>query len=388
MSDPRLSTIGDLLGGAPEYLVERSAEARAQAQGVAVEDVLAAWSGGGAMAATATAVREAPPPPVTAPAPAPALRPAVAEPVPAPVVEQPAVAAVEVVEEEELEPVEPASLADRIRLGAKVGAGLGAALGLLSMIVQAPLLLGRLAETTAVGGPAVEVTWTAVAAMAVLWAIMGAMITMASRGAGRFRSAAYDTDTTPLGSVLSGGFFGLVLGAGLGGFLFATAESSLSGTKLISISPMMVLGMVAAGALLGAVLGGVAQAVAQPAALSGEEAEDADTVKRRLSDALALPVAATLVIVVIVVSFGSLLLRFSGFAPLIAILVAIGTLGFAALMASRPNLRVTKNEVLVAAAGVGVVLLMLALIAASITKEEGGDEAPADHAQVQSVQVV
>ena len=174
---------------------------------------------------------------------------------------------------------------------------------------------------------------------------------------------------------------------GLGGFVFATAESSLSGTKLVSISPMMVLGMVAAGALLGAVVGGIAQAVAQPAALSGEEAEDADTVKRRLSDALALPVAAGLVILVIVVSFGSLLLRFSGFAPLIAIFVAIGTVGFAALMASRPNLRVTKNEVLVAAAGVGVVLLMLALIAASITKEEGGDEAPSDHAQVQSIQV-
>jgi len=32
MSDPRLSTIGALLGGAPEHLVERSAEARAQAQ--------------------------------------------------------------------------------------------------------------------------------------------------------------------------------------------------------------------------------------------------------------------------------------------------------------------------------------------------------------------
>ena len=365
--------------------MERSAAARAQAQGVALEEVLAAWSGGGEPIAAATAVRQVPAAPVTTPPASRAPAPVIASPAPAPVIEPAAVTVVEVVEEEELEPVEPASLADRIRLGARVGAALGAALGLLSILVEAPLLLGRLSETTATGGPAVEVTWTAVIATAVVWAVVGSIITMASRGVGRFRSPAYDTDTTALGSVFSGGFIGLVLGCGLGGFLFATAESSLSGTKLIVISPLMVLGLVAAAAVLGAVIGGIGQAVAQPAALAGAEAEDADTVRRRLSDALLLPVVATVVIVAIVVPFGSLLLRFSGFAPLIAILVAIGTLGFAALMASRPNLRVTKAEVLVAAAGVGVVLLMLALIAASLAGDEGDAEAPADHAQVQTV---
>ena len=34
--------------GAPEILVQRSAEARAAADGVSVEEVLAAWAGGGA----------------------------------------------------------------------------------------------------------------------------------------------------------------------------------------------------------------------------------------------------------------------------------------------------------------------------------------------------
>ena len=388
MSDPRLLTIGERLGGAPEDLVERSAAARAQAQGVTVEEVLTAWSGGGELVAPSTAVREAPAAPATTSAPSAAPAPVVAGPTAAPVVEQVAVAAVEVVEVEETELVEPAPLADRIRLGAKVGAMLGATLGFLSIVVGAPLLLGRLSETTAVGGPAVEVTWTAVAATAAVWAVAGAVIALASRGAGRFRSPAYDTDAKPLGSVFFGGFIGLVLGSGLGGLLFATAEPSLSGTKLVAISPLMVLGVVAAAAALGAVIGGIGQALAQPAVLAGAEAEDAETVRRRISDALLLPVVAIVVIVVIVVSFGSLLLRFSGFAPLIAILVAIGTLGFAALMASRPNLRVTKGEVLVAAVGVGVVLLMLALIAASITGDDGDDETPADHAQVHYVQVI
>lgn len=381
MSDPRLSAIGALLGGAPDHLVERSAAARAEAQGVAVDEVLAAWSGGGELAPAATVVQEAPPPPVSSPVPAaPAQAPVVAEPVPALVFEQTAAATLETIEEE-AEPVDPASLADRIRLGAKIGAGIGAVLGLLVLVAESPLVVGRLSQTTAAGGPAVEVTWTAVAATAAIWAAAGSIITMAARGLGRFRSPSYDTLTTPLGSALSGGFVGLVLGSGLGGVMYATAESSLSGTKLIAVGSGNVLGLLAASAVVGAAIGGIGQATAQPAALVGGEAEDAATVKRRLSDAILLPVAATVVILVIVVSFGWLLLIYSGFAPLIAILVAIGTLAFATLMASRPNLRVTRNEVLAAAAGVGVVLLMIALIAASIS-DGGGEESPDDHAHV------
>lgn len=384
MSDPRLSTIGELLGGAPEHLVERSAEARARAGGVPVEEVLAAWSGGGEITIAAAPASEEPPAPPAPPSPPPA--PAVADPAPAPVapaVGQAAAAVAVQAAEEEIEPVDPAPLAHRIRLGVRVGGRSGAALGLLSMAAAAPLLLGRLSQATAEGGPAVEVTWTSAAAFAAVWAVFGAVITMAARGAGRFWSPAYDTDASVFGSVLSGGFIGLVLGSGLGGFLFAVAEPTLTDTKLIPVGAVTVVGLLASSAVLGAVIGGAGQAMAQPAALSGAEAEDADTVKRRLSDAVLLPVASFAVIGVIVVSFGLLLLRYSGFAPWLAMLVAAGILAFASLMSSRPNLRVTRGEFLTAAAGVGVVLLMLALIAAS-TADGGGEgesEAPAeDHA--------
>ncbi len=386
MSDPRLSTIGALLGGAPEHLVERSAEARAEAQGVPVEQILAAWSGGEEMAVAPPVAAVTPDPPAAVPEPEASPGPAPALAPPEPAFEVP-LAAVELVEEEEVEPVEPAPLSDRIRLGARVGAGIGAALGLLSLVAMAPLVLGRLSETTAAGGPAVEVTWTAVVATAALWAVIGAIVTLASRGAGRFRSPAYDTATTTLGSVLSGGFLGMVLGFGQGGLIYALAEPSLSGTKLIAVSPLMLLGVVLADALLGAAVGGASQALAQPAALVGDEAEQADTVKRRLSDAILLPVASLVIILVIVVAFGSLLLRYSSYAPLIAILVSAGALGFAAAMASRPNLRVTRNEVLVAAAGIGVVLLMIALVAASTSTGHSEEDAPADHALVSSAPI-
>ncbi len=379
MSDPRLSTIGEILGGAPEHLVERSAEARAQAQGVAVEEVLAAWSGGEELTAAPAAVTEAPPAP--SPEAAPAAAPPPAFPTPAAAAPAPAVSVlIEDEEEEEAEPVEPAPLSRRIRLGAGAGAAWGAALALPAMAAGAPLFLNRISQATEAGGPAVEVTWTVTAAFAAVWAAAGAVITLASRGAGRFRSPSYDTRTTPLGSVLSGGFFGLVLGAGLGGLLFALGEASLSGTKLITVSPWTVIGLLAASAALGAVIGGVGQAMAQPAALSGAEAEEADAVQRRIFDAVLLPAASFAVIGVIAVSFGLLLLRYSGFAPWLAILAAGGILAFASLMSSRPNLRITRGEVLTAAAGVGVILLMLVLVAASMTDggEGGESEAPAE----------
>lgn len=86
--------------GAPEILVQRSAEARAAADGISVDEVLAAWAGGGAPPSpSASAPAAAPEPsPVPAAAPEPAPVPAAApepspiptvpsEPTPAPVAE-------------------------------------------------------------------------------------------------------------------------------------------------------------------------------------------------------------------------------------------------------------------------------------------------------------
>ena len=66
--------------GAPEILVQRSAEARSSASGVPVEEILAAWAGGGSAPSASTA--PAPPPAPAAPSPAPAAPVPAAAPVP------------------------------------------------------------------------------------------------------------------------------------------------------------------------------------------------------------------------------------------------------------------------------------------------------------------
>lgn len=67
---------------APESIVQRSAEARSKATGVAVEEILAAWAGGGAVPSAPTPVPAAT---SASPAPAPAAGEAAAADVPAPV---------------------------------------------------------------------------------------------------------------------------------------------------------------------------------------------------------------------------------------------------------------------------------------------------------------
>ncbi len=70
--------------GSPEHLIERSAEARAAADGVPVEDVLAAWAGGAPTPTDAGATRQAAPaaaPAPVAPEPAPPEPPAAPGPV-------------------------------------------------------------------------------------------------------------------------------------------------------------------------------------------------------------------------------------------------------------------------------------------------------------------
>lgn len=156
---------------------------------------------------------------------------------------------------------------------------------------------------------------------------------------------------------------GLVLGVIAGGILIGMAEETATATKLLPIRSL-IFTIVLGGVVLGGITGAVAQGLAQPARLRGEAAVEAAVVQRRLVDSMMIPSGAALIIVVIVISLGSLLVRYPSYASVLAIMVALGVLGFASLMSSRPNLRVSRGEVLVAATGVGVVLLMLALVAA------------------------
>lgn len=127
---------------APEELVLRSAEAKAQALGGTADDYLAAWGGGAAAPAPAAPAQPAP----VEKAPEPAV-----PQIPSSAVETPAAAAVAVqpevaapVAEEPPSPlVDPAPLQVRRRLGGRLGVTAGAVTGLVTVVALTPWLAAR-----------------------------------------------------------------------------------------------------------------------------------------------------------------------------------------------------------------------------------------------------
>lgn len=382
MSD-LVAAVSSKLSGAPEELVVRSAQARAQAQGISVDEVLAAWAGEGGLNPSAAAAE-----PATAPAPAvePVAEAAaeVDEPVavqPAAAVAAPPPAAPLAVLEAEKEPeVEPGTVGERLRVAAKVGALTGAVLGLFAAAISAPLVLSRLATVGDPAAPAIEVTPLAAAlALGVVSAVFGGVIAVVARGAGGFISAGHAMRGRVTGTAVLGGLLGFVLGVTGMGILASLNAEGVDGTVLLSVRST-VIGLVLGGAVFGAITAVITQALGQPQHLADEE-QASEQVRRRLSNAIFVPLLVAAFIALFVIPVGTVLVRYPSFAPWIAILVAGLILTFSSLMASRPNLRVTRGEVLTAAAGIGIVIVFLALLAAQLGGGHGDEgDAGGDHA--------
>jgi hypothetical protein len=91
--------------------------------------------------------------------------------------------------------------------------------------------------------------------------------------------------------------------------------------------------------------------------------------------------SAAVILLVLVLPFAYLLIQSneltSGGAAIIAILVSSGILGFAALAGSKPQMKISGGDLLVAVAGIGTVLLILIavlLFSSNAEHDEGGEE--------------
>lgn len=373
MSDV-VAAVSEKMAGTPSELIIRSAQARAQAQGVSVDEVLSSWAGEGGLSSSppSSPVDEPLSESVDTEA-ASASEPREAEEaVPTAVAESPAIQVATLAVANEPEEVEPGALADRMRAAARSGAIVGSALGLFGVVLSSPLLLSRLSTIGDPAGPAIEVTPLAASVTAgVASALFGSLIAVIVRALGGFSSPSHALRGRPAGSAVLGGLLGFVLGVVGMGILTAVNEQGLDGTALLSVRST-VLALILGGAGFGAMIGLATQAFGQPRAL-GDFEEASEAVRLRISNALFIPIVAATVILVVVVPLGSILVRYRSFASVIAIFVAALILAFASLMASRPNLAVTRGEVLTAIAGVGIVVTLLALIAAQLAEPHEGE---------------
>jgi hypothetical protein len=375
--------------GMPTDLVQRSAAARAAENDTTVDDVLTAWSGGAPMAAAAP-VADKPVTEVVAETPIPeepASAVAVMDP---PVIEVPPIAEEAIVEAEPEEPLEPVSMGRRIKTAVRVGAWTGAALGLVGFLVASAFW----ADTTAVipdTGPVVTVDSTGVLIGAALVSIIfGAIVAGLSRAAAASANPAMQLSGSKTSTAWIGAVMGLILGVVAGVLLTAGFGTEIEGDETLTQLPVLatLAVMVVGGAILGAVTSLVPQLFGTPVAVADGDQEEVTEVKERLGQAVSIPMAAAVILLFLVLPFAYLLIQSneltSGGAAIIAILVASGILGFAALAGSQPQMRITGGDLLVAVVGIGTVLLILVAVLLINSGEGHEESAPEEHTAVVS----
>ena len=384
--------------GIPPELVQRSAAARAAADGTSVDDILAAWAGDA-------------PPPAPAPAPEPtaseAEAPAADAPANEPVADEPevepAAAAVAVLEapqpapptapEPELrEALEPVALSTRVKTAVRVGAWTGAALGVIGFLVSTAFWAPN-ATALPDAGPVVEINPNnVVLGVALVSVLFGAIVAGLSRAATAWTNPAMQLSNSKGGTAWLGAVIGLILGVVAGAMLnaFGTpVEGTDPALVQLPVLPTLLI-MVLGGAVLGALTALVPQLLGVPVAVDDTDADEVAAVKGRLGNAISIPVAGLLLLLLLVLPFAYTLIESNHLAPgvggaVVAILAASGILGFASLAGSRPEMRISFGDLMVAVIGIGVVLIIVISVLFATQSEDHSEEEPAGEAVVQLV---
>lgn len=370
----------------PQPIVERSAHARAAASGGSYEDVLVAWAGGADVAASAPTPEPEPPaeagPLVEETGEDPAAPEAPAAPT---VPEYPAAAAVVVEPEPE---VEPLPLGERVGLAGRIGALTGTVLGLLALVLGSTWLLGLASVAGEEGAysSAVEVlTSRFLAGVTLVSVVFGVVVAAVSRAAAGWMAQEARLAGRTSATVVMGAVLGLVLGLAAGAVMLAgfgePVEGAEEATSLLRVVPSVFVVLVG-GALLGWVTAVLVQVIGVPAGVDEEEAAEITDVRGRLSAAVSIPVAAVVLLALLVMPLGIVFIRSnemaSGGAAVLAVFAAGAILGVSAMAASRPTMRVTFGEFLVAVAGIAtVVLIVFAIIQTQSGPHQEDEETPA-----------
>jgi hypothetical protein len=390
----------------PEGLVQRSAAARATASGTSVEDVLAAWAGGAPMTSTAPVEsQEAPEPASGGPAPdateGETTSPETASPEPpssrdttitkepeaiiteapeAMVTEAPEAVITEAPEPEKT--LDPVPLGRRVRTAVRVGAWTGAGLGLIGFVVAT----ASWAATATVTGegpfiPVIQVNSNSVIIGAALVSLVfGAISASLSRFGAAWANPGMQLNASPASTAWLGAFIGLFLGVIAGAALTSGFGVPVEGVEgVVQLPVLATMGvMLFGGAILGGATAAVTQALGVPVSVPDEDHEEVAMVRRRLGAAVGIPATGVILLLLLVLPFAWALLESnhltSGGAAIVGTLTAAGILGFAALAGTRPNVKLSFGEVMVALAGIGTVLVVILVVLFAMSPDEEHEE--------------
>jgi hypothetical protein len=377
-------TVSDLLPtvaaalNTPESLVRRSAAARAAANGTTIDEVLAAWAGGAPVAAAPAAAADPIPEPVAAETTTALPEPAA----PIAAVEAPVTIALAVEPEPEpVAPLEPVPISRRIRSATRVGAWTGSVLGLTGFLVATTWWASN---ATVIGEgpytPVIQATSKSVLiGVALVSLLFGAITAGLGRASAAWANPGMQLENSAASTGWLGALIGLVLGIGAAALLtsgFGTPVEGVEGMVQLPVLPTLAV-MLIGGAALGGITAAATQAVAVPVAVADEGDEIAE-VRSRLGGALTIPALGLLILVLLVLPFAWALLESSHLtsegAAVVAIVTSLGILGFASLAGTRPHVKVSFGEAMIALLGIATVLLIVFAVLFAQSSDEGEDE--------------
>jgi MFS family permease len=293
-------------------------------------------------------------------------------------------AAVIVAEPEPAVVLEPVPLGRRVRTAARVGAWTGAGLGIIGFVVAS----NWWAPTATVTGeetftPVIQASTSGVIIGAALISVVfGAVIASISRAAASWANPGMQLSSRPSSTFWAGALVGLVLGLLAGGVLsgIGTPVEGVEGAiqlPVLSTIAVIVIG----GAILGGLTAALTQAIGVPVAVA-DDGEEVEVVRKRLKWAFGVPLTGVLLLLLLVLPFAWALIESnhlaSGGAAVIGILTAAGILGFASLAGSKPNIRLSFGEVMVAVIGIGTIVVFILAVLFARSPDEGGEEPAAE----------
>ena len=102
-----------------------------------------------------------------------------------------------------------------------------------------------------------------------------------------------------------------------------------------------------------------------PKGLDIYELKEANIIRNRVTGSIMIPLGAIVFGGAISVLISQVFINFHDYAPLFALIISAAILLFASVMSSAPKIKITRNEVLIAAAGVVTLTVIIASVAAS-----------------------
>ncbi len=304
--------------GIPQMLVSRSAQARAEASGVSVNDVLNSWTGGEAIQAAPANETVSESQVVVEDTPTP-----VEEQVDEPVEEEEPENLVEQIQtavliKEDLPP--PVRISQKLLRSLKFGLGFGVIAGFVQGLLSSSYLYDGL----------------------ILEAETQKLI------------AEYDAVSFVIIISLSTSFLGILNSLNVKKFL----DSNFDGFGILTSDRESVFTGGGLGLTLTMLLG-------VPKGLEDFEDSEAPKIRQRIVGSIVIPLGSIVVGGLIAVAIAQVFLNFHEYAPLFALIISAAILLFASVMSAAPKIKITKSEVLIASAGVLTLIVIIASVAAS-----------------------